>query len=110
MKIKDHNGLLKDVLAIQIERNAQPEYAQNAIYCVYFKDTTFSYFEEGVDVIEVSGDFSTFVKLYNTELMTNALQTVLNTFDHYPDRLVTVQTKQQVLQNIRELLERVEHG
>ncbi|AGF89356.1 hypothetical protein SP069_00050 [Salmonella phage SP069] len=110
MKIKDHNGLLKDVLAIQIERNAQPEYAQNAIYCVYFKDTTFSYFEEGVDVIEVSGDFSTFVKLYNTELMTNALQRVLDTFDHYPDRLVTVQTKQQVLQNIREILERVEHG
>ncbi|EJY0635045.1 hypothetical protein OE855_002586 [Salmonella enterica subsp. enterica serovar Schwarzengrund] len=110
MKIKDHNGLLKDVLAIQIERNAQPEYAQNAIYCVYFKDTTFSYFEEGVDVIEVSGDFSTFVKLYNTELMTNALQTVLNTFGRTDGVLVTVQTKQQVLQNIRELLERVEHG
>ncbi|EDV3611726.1 hypothetical protein CUZ11_004088 [Salmonella enterica subsp. enterica serovar 4,[5],12:i:-] len=110
MKIKDHNGLLKDVLAFQIERNAQPEYAQNAIYCVHFKDTTFSYFEEGIDVIEVSGDFSIFVKLYNTELMINALQRVLDTFDHYPDRLVTVQTKQQVLQNIRELLERVEHG
>ncbi|MDI8827278.1 hypothetical protein MJL55_23910, partial [Salmonella enterica subsp. enterica serovar Anatum] len=73
------------------ERNAQPEYAQNAIYCVHFKDTTF-------------------VKLYNTELMINALQRVLDTFDHYPDRLVTVQTKQQVLQSIRELLERVEHG
>lgn len=110
MKIKDDNGLLKEVLTVQIERNAQPEYGQNAIYCVHFKDTTFSYFEEGVDVIEVSGDFSTFVKLYNTELMVNALQRVLDTFDHYPDRLVTTHTKRQVLHEIRKLLERVEHG
>lgn len=110
MKIKDHNGLFKEVLTVQIERNAQPEYGQNAVYCVHFKDTTYSYFEDGVDIIEVNGDFSTFVKLYNTELMINALQRVLDTFDHYPNRMVTVQTKQQVLQNIRELLERVEHG
>ncbi|EJS0970479.1 hypothetical protein NW995_002475 [Salmonella enterica] len=55
---------------------------------------------------------SWFVKtsIEQNELMHQALQKVLDTFDHYPDRLVTVQTKQQVLQNIRELLERVEHG
>ena len=43
------------------------------------------------------------------ELMHRALQTVLNTFGRTDGVLVTVQTKQQVLQNIRELLERVEH-
>lgn len=39
----------------------------------------------------------------------HALQTVLNTFGRNDGVLVTVQTKQHVLQNIRELLERVEH-
>ncbi len=43
------------------------------------------------------------------ELMHQALQTVLNTFGRNDGVLVTVQTKQHVLQNIRELLERVEH-
>lgn len=42
--------------------------------------------------------------------MHQALQTVLNTFGRTDGVLVTVQTKQQVLQSIRELLERVEHG
>lgn len=42
--------------------------------------------------------------------MHQALQTVLNTFGRTDGVLVTVQTKQQVLQNIRKLLERVEHG
>jgi hypothetical protein len=41
--------------------------------------------------------------------MHQALQTVLNTFGRNDGVLVTVQTKQHVLQNIRELLERIEH-
>lgn len=41
--------------------------------------------------------------------MHQALQTVLNTFGRTDGVLVIVQTKQYVLQNIRELLERVEH-
>lgn len=36
MKIKDHNGLFKEVLTVYLERNAQPEYGQNAVYCVHF--------------------------------------------------------------------------
>lgn len=36
MKIKDHNELFKEVLAVRLERNAQPEYGQNAVYCVHF--------------------------------------------------------------------------
>lgn len=28
MKIKDHNGLFKEVLAVRLERNAQPEYGK----------------------------------------------------------------------------------
>lgn len=38
------------------------------------------------------------------------LQTVLDTFGRTDGVCVTTQTKQHVLQNIRELLERVEHG
>ena len=42
--------------------------------------------------------------------MRRALQTVLNTFGRTDGVMVTTQTKQQVLQNIRELLERVNNG
>ncbi|UAW58799.1 hypothetical protein AVIO78A_014 [Escherichia phage vB_EcoS_AVIO78A] len=110
MKIKDHNGLFKEVLTVRLERNAQPEYGQNAVYCVHFKDTTFSYFEDDVDTVEIGGDLSIFVKLYNTELMTYMLQTVLNTFGRTDGVCVTTQTKQRVIENIRELLESIEHG
>lgn len=41
--------------------------------------------------------------------MHQALQTVLDTFGRTDGVCVTTQTKQQVLQNIRKLLERVEH-
>lgn len=41
--------------------------------------------------------------------MHHMLRIVLDTFGRTDGVLVTVQTKQQVLQNIRELLERVEH-
>lgn len=41
--------------------------------------------------------------------MHQTLQTVLNTFGRTDGVMVTTQTKQHVLQNIRELLERVEH-
>lgn len=109
MKIKDHNGLTKEVLDIKVERYAQPEYMQNAIYCVFFKDTTLSYFEQGVDVIEIHDGFSDLVNCHAVDELCQALQTVLNTFGRNDGVLVTVQTKQQVLQNIRELLERVEH-
>lgn len=44
-----------------------------------------------------------------SELMYQALQTMLDTFGRTDNVCVTVQTKQRVLQNIRELLERVEH-
>lgn len=55
---------------------------------------------------------SWFVKtsIEQNELMYQALQTVLDTFGRTDGVCVTTQTKQQVLQNIRELLERVEHG
>lgn len=82
---------------------------QNAIYCVFFKDTTLSYFEQGVDIIEIHDDLSDLVKYHATNELCQALQTVLNTFGRTDGVLVTVQTKQHVLQNIRELLERVEH-
>lgn len=39
----------------------------------------------------------------------HSLQTVLNTFGRTDGVCVTTQTKQHVLQNIRELLERLEH-
>lgn len=41
--------------------------------------------------------------------MYQALQSVLDTFGRTDGVCVTTQTKQQVLQNIRELLERVNH-
>lgn len=43
------------------------------------------------------------------EEMRRMLQTVLNTFGRTDGVVVTVQTKQHVLQNIRELLVRVNH-
>lgn len=110
MKIKDHDGLIKEVLTIRLERYAQTEYMQNAIYCVYFKDTTFSYFEQGVDVIEIHDGLSDLVKCHAADDLYQALQTVLNTFGRTDGVCVTTQTKQQVLQNIRELLESIEHG
>lgn len=41
--------------------------------------------------------------------MRQTLQTVLDTFGRTDGVCVTTQTKQHVLQNIRELLERLEH-
>ena len=79
MKIKDHNGLIKEVLDIKVERYAQPEYMQNAIYCVFFKDTTLSYFEQCVDLIEIHDGFSGLVNCHNNDLY-ETLQTVLDTF------------------------------
>ena len=59
-------------------------------------------------MIKVDGTEFCVLKNEHAE-MCEALQTVLNTFGRNDGVLVTVQTKQQVLQNIRELLERVEH-
>ena len=109
MKIKDHNGLIKEVLDIKLERYAQPEHMQNAIYCVFFKDTTLSYFEQGVDIIEIHDGLSDLVKRHVVDDLCHALQTVLNTFGRTDGVCVTTQTKQHVLHEIRELLERLEH-
>lgn len=109
MKIKDHNGLMKEVLTIRLERYAQPEYGHPAVYCVYFKDTTISYFEQDSDVLEIQDGFPDLVKCHAYNDLLEMLQTVLNTFGRTDGVMVTTQTKQHVLQNIRELLERVEY-
>lgn len=48
--------------------------------------------------------------MLNSPEMYQALQTVLETFGRTDGVCVTTQTKQRVIENIRELLERVEHG
>lgn len=51
-----------------------------------------------------------YFKLKNENIeLKQALQTVLDTFGRTDGVCVTTQTKQHVLQNIRELLERLEH-
>lgn len=60
-------------------------------------------------MITIDGTEFCVLKNEHTE-MHQMLQTVLDTFGRTDGVCVTTQTKQQVLQNIRELLERVEHG
>lgn len=107
MKIKDINGLIKTVIGFQVSRNAQPEYGHNAEYIVFFDDTTFSHFEENVDVIEVHDGLYDLVKASNIGDIQQVLKSVLDAFAPGDGRCVTVQTKQSVLNDVRILLERV---
>lgn len=59
-------------------------------------------------MITVDGLLFCVLKTEHAE-MRQTLQTVLDTFGRTDGVCVTTQTKQHVLQNIRELLERLEH-
>lgn len=98
--VKEAMELQKDIVKCHISKAISSEKMKKAD-----RDADLQWIQR----VLVSSSWFVKTSIEQNELMYQALQTVLNTFGRNDGVLVTVQTKQQVLQNIRELLERVEH-
>lgn len=86
---------------------SSPDHGAIAQVVIKMEDPCYLPNKEQEKLQELRGNLSL---MLNSPEMYQALQTVLETFGCTDGVCVTTQTKQQVLQNIRELLERVEHG
>jgi hypothetical protein len=86
---------------------SSPDHGAIAQVVIKMEDPCYLPNEEQEKLQELRGNLSL---MLNSPEMYQALQTVLETFGRTDGVCVTTQTKQRVIENIRELLERVEHG
>lgn len=86
---------------------SSPDHGAIAQVVIKMEDPCYLPNEEQEKLQEFRGNLSL---MLNSPEMYQALQTVLETFGRTDGVCVTTQTKQRVIENIRELLERVEHG
>lgn len=86
---------------------SSPDHGAIAQVVIKMEDPCYLPNDEQEKLQELRGNLSL---MLNSPEMYQALQTVLETFGRTDGVCVTTQTKQRVIENIRELLERVEHG